>query len=147
MECLGYDSKLHLVMRLVFWKSEYPSFAITPWSPMTLSGCIVRVPLSVKEICLKITWYHKTVFKLFASERNTWWWGSSGAGALGTAERSSLSKLPGPLWPGMVTPDRALSMGRTELNCILMLNWIVWIGIVWLNWIAWNRDVFDNKTV
>ena len=27
-------------------------------------------------------------------------------------------------------------------NCILMLNWIVWI-----NWIVWNRNVFDNQTV
>ena len=30
-----------------------------------------------------------------------------------------LPLLPGPLWPGMVTPDRALSMGYIELNSIL----------------------------
>ena len=28
-----------------------------------------------------------------------------------------LLSLPGPLWPGMVAPDRALSMGQIELNC------------------------------
>ena len=38
---------------------------------------------------------------------------------------SLLSLLPGPLWPRVVTPDRVLSMGQIELNCILMLNWIV----------------------
>ena len=70
------------------------------------------------------------------------------------------------LWPGVVAPDRALSMGQTKLNCIvvlllsnwnrtvltfscvwtksvLILNWIVWIGTIWLNLIAWNRNVFD----
>ena len=57
---------------------------------------------------------------------------------------SSLPLLRGPLWPGMVAPDRALSMGSIELNCILVLNWIVWIRTVWLNWIAWNRNIFDN---
>ena len=30
---------------------------------------------------------------------------------------------------------RVLSMGQTELNCVLMLNWIVWI-----------RTVFDIET-
>ena len=29
----------------------------------------------------------------------------------------SLSSLPGPLWPEVVAPDRALSMGQIELNC------------------------------
>ena len=41
---------------------------------------------------------------------------------------SSLPSLPGPL--------RALSIGKIELNCVLMLNWIVW-----------NRTVFDIETV
>ena len=27
-----------------------------------------------------------------------------------------------PLWPGVVAPDRVLSMGQIEVNCILMLN-------------------------
>ena len=34
----------------------------------------------------------------------------------------SLPLLPGPLWPGVVAPDRILSMGQIELNYILMLN-------------------------
>ena len=37
-----------------------------------------------------------------------------------------LPLLPGPLWPEVVVPDRVLSMGQIELNCVLMLNWIVW---------------------
>ena len=47
-----------------------------------------------------------------------------------------LPSLPGPLWPGVIALDRILSMGQIEVNCILMLNWIVWIRTVWLNWIA-----------
>ena len=34
----------------------------------------------------------------------------------------SLPSLPGPLWPEVVAPDRVLSMGQIELNCVLMLN-------------------------
>ena len=37
----------------------------------------------------------------------------------------SLPTLPGPLWPGVVAPDRVLSMGQIELNCVLMLKGIV----------------------
>ena len=37
-----------------------------------------------------------------------------------------LTSLPGPLWSGVLAPGRVLSMGRIELNCVLMLNWIVW---------------------
>ena len=33
-----------------------------------------------------------------------------------------LPSLPGPLWPGVVVPDRVLSMGQIELNCVLMLK-------------------------
>ena len=36
-----------------------------------------------------------------------------------------LPSLPGLLWPGVVAPDKVLSMGQIELNCILMLNCIV----------------------
>ena len=52
-----------------------------------------------------------------------------------------------PLWPIVVVRDRVLSMGQVELNCVLKLNWIVWIRTVWLSWIAWNRNVFHNWTV
>ena len=73
---------------------------------------------------------------------------------------SSLLSLPGSVWPGVVAPDRVLSMGQIGLNCVFMLdwivwnrtvfdiesvlrlNWIVWIRTVWINWIAWNRNVF-----
>ena len=40
----------------------------------------------------------------------------------GMKSTPSLLLLPGPPWPGMVAPDRALSRGYIELNCILMLN-------------------------
>ena len=60
------------------------------------------------------------------------------------AEHSFIAITPGPLWPGVVAPDGALSMVQIELNCILMLNWIVWIKTVELNWIAWNTNIFDN---
>ena len=38
----------------------------------------------------------------------------------------SLPSLPGPLWPGEVAPDKILSLGQIELNCVPMLNWITW---------------------
>ena len=44
----------------------------------------------------------------------------------------SLPLLSGSLWPRVVVPDRVLSMGQIELNCVLILNWIVW-----------NKTVFD----
>ena len=50
--------------------------------------------------------------------------------------KSSLPLLPGPLWARVVAPDRTLSMGQIELNCILILKWIVW-----------NRTVLDIQTV
>ena len=57
-----------------------------------------------------------------------------------------LPSLPCPLSPGIVAPDRILSMGQIGLNCVLKLNWIVWNGTVFghwncilmLNWIVWN---------
>ena len=36
-----------------------------------------------------------------------------------------LPSLPGPRWPGVVVSDRVLYIGQIELNCVLMLNWIV----------------------
>ena len=68
----------------------------------------------------------------------------------------SLSLLPGRLWPGMVAPDRVLSMGRIYVNCVLMLMGIIWnnlnvtphqFGALMLNWITWNTAVFDFETV
>ena len=40
----------------------------------------------------------------------------------GTWGTFSLLLLPGPLWPGMVAPDRVLSIGQIELKSVLMLN-------------------------
>ena len=33
-----------------------------------------------------------------------------------------LLSLPGPQWPGVVAPDRVLSMGKIELNSVFTLN-------------------------
>ena len=62
----------------------------------------------------------------------------------------SLPSLPGSLWPGVVAPDRVLSISRIELNSVLKLNWIAWNRIVWhwncvliLNWTVWNRIVLN----
>ena len=41
---------------------------------------------------------------------------------LGMWDTLSLPLLPGPLWPGVVVPDRVLSMGQIELNCVFMLK-------------------------
>ena len=78
----------------------------------------------------------------------------------------SLLSLPCPLWLRFVAPDRALSMGQIEQNCVLILNWIAWNrtvlkfilrtyvklnclkwnGFCMLNWIVWNRTVV-TKTI
>ena len=54
----------------------------------------------------------------------------------GMLSAPSMPSLPSPLRPGVVAPGRALSMSQIELNCILVLNLIVWIRTFWLNWIA-----------
>ena len=54
--------------------------------------------------------------------------------------------LPGLFWPGIVAPDKSLSVGCIELTCRLMPNGFVLIRTVWLNLVAWNGDVFDNLT-
>ena len=35
---------------------------------------------------------------------------------------SSLTSLQGSLWGRVIAPDRVLSMGQIELNCVLMLD-------------------------
>ena len=54
------------------------------------------------------------------------WWGSCNAGSLENTEKPSLPSLQVPFWPEVVAPDRVLSMGQIELNCMITLNWIVW---------------------
>ena len=76
----------------------------------------------------------------------------------------SLPSLSGLLWPEVIAPDRILSMGQIELNCVLMLTRIAWNRTVlafklrtyaklnclkWncfcmLNWIVWNRTALTN---
>ena len=40
----------------------------------------------------------------------------------GMQSNPSLPSLPGPFGPGVVAPDRVLSIGQIEVNSILMLN-------------------------
>ena len=48
------------------------------------------------------------------------------AGSLGMLSTPSLPSFSGPLWLGVVAPDRVLSMVQIEINCVIMLNWNVW---------------------
>ena len=43
-------------------------------------------------------------------------------GLWGMRSTPSLLSLPGPLWPGIVEPDKVLSMGQIELNSVLIQN-------------------------
>ena len=54
----------------------------------------------------------------------------------------SVPSLPDPLWPGVVAPDRILSLGQTVMKCVLMLELKF---ILLLNWITWNRSVLRFK--
>ena len=40
----------------------------------------------------------------------------------GMQSTPSLPSLPGPLWPGVVEPDRVLAMSQIEVNCVRLLN-------------------------
>ena len=57
----------------------------------------------------------------------------------------SLPSLPGPLWSRVVAPDRFLSMGQIELNCVLMLNWIVWNRTILTFDCVWTKTNIDSK--
>ena len=85
----------------------------------------------------------------------------------GMQSTSSLPSVAVPLEPGMVAPDRALSMSQIELNCVLTLNWVAWnktaltiklrtyTKLNCLKWncfcmpneIVWNRTVLGTETV
>ena len=39
----------------------------------------------------------------------------------------------GPLWPGAVASGRVLSLSKIELNCVPILNWIVWTVYMYEN--------------
>ena len=60
----------------------------------------------------------------------------------------SLPSLSFPLRPGVLAPDKVLSMGQIELNSILMLNWSFWKRNVLtfkLRTYVWNRTVYMYK--
>ena len=40
----------------------------------------------------------------------------------GMQSTPSLPLFPGPLWSGVIAPDRVLSIGVIELHCVFMLN-------------------------
>ena len=85
----------------------------------------------------------------------------------GMQNTSSMLSLSGPLRPGVVAPDRILSIGQIELKCVLMVNWITWNKTVLIfkqstyaklnclkwnyfcmrNLIVWNWTVFDIETI
>ena len=48
----------------------------------------------------------------------------------------SLPSLPRQLEPGVVAPDKVLSMGQNKINCVLIINWVIW-----------NITVFDIEIV
>ena len=51
---------------------------------------------------------------------------------LGMWSTPSLLSFPDPLWPGVVAPNRVLSMGKIELNFVLMLKSSVWNRTVYM---------------
>ena len=99
----GYSIKMHLMVRLQFrsvWSTSSVPFSHVHWS---------------SQLGLQNT--------LTASlDMTILWKGFSNAGASGNAEYPLFLLLLGPLWPGVVEPN----MGQIELNCVIMLNWIVW---------------------
>ena len=60
----------------------------------------------------------------------------------------SSPSLSGPLWPGMVVPDRVLCMGQIALNCVLIWNWIVrnrtGFGINNLQWLRCHKTKLNQ---
>ena len=67
-----------------------------------------------------------------------------------------LPSIPDPLWPRVEAPDRIQSMSQIELNCVLMLNKIVWNRtffyilckqktVLILKWIVRNRTFIIIK--
>ena len=60
----------------------------------------------------------------------------------------SLTLLQSPLWPGLVAPDRVLSIGQLEIKhgfeslLLLPLNWSFM-----LNRLIWNRTAFVTEIV
>ena len=66
--------------------------------------------------------------------RLQWSWGFGECGGLLHCDWSQV----------YIGPEYGPIYGLNRINCVLMLNWIVWIRTVWVNWKAWNRNVYDN---
>ena len=47
----------------------------------------------------------------------------------GVRSTPSLPLLPGPLWPGVVAPDKGPIYGLNRIKSILLLKWIVWVKL------------------
>ena len=58
--------------------------------------------------------------------KTIWWWGFSKAGALKNVVYPFIAIAPRSTLVIVVIPDRVISVDQTELNCVLMLNWIDW---------------------
>ena len=59
----------------------------------------------------------------------------------GMESTPSLPWLQCPLWPGVVAPDRVLSMGQMELTCVLTLKWTAWNSTV-LTFNCVNKNLY-----
>ena len=70
----------------------------------------------------------------FSDYEIMWRWSSKNDGALGMAEYPFIAIAPGSTLVRVETPDRVLSVGQIELNCVRMLNRI-----------SWNRSVLIIK--
>ena len=59
----------------------------------------------------------------------------------------SLPSLPGPIWSGVVAPDRALFMGRIELNrgfeYLLVFFFFVFKQRIYVKLVCLERKSFD----
>ena len=126
-----YDTKYSYLMKLLYGFKYSYLIVIIIWFPMIISSnngpvgwsCrIHRLHFSSNE-CPR---YDNKQSDGEAPVRLKLW---------GMWSTLSLPLLLGPLRPGVVAPDRVLSIGQIELNCVLKQNWIVW-----------KRTVFDFYT-
>ena len=143
------------IWRLGTWNSDSWVFIgfyfIFIWNIMKLLGILghrVLCPNNFRPVGCRMYWLHlrRWVRPLPTSDLDITLYDLMGL--WGMQSTPSLPLLPDPHKPGGVAPDRVLSMGYIELNSVLMLNWIVWNGIVFdiesvltLNWIVLNRTV------
>ena len=64
----------------------------------------------------------------------------------GMQSTPSLPSLPGPLWPGVVAPDKGPIYGLNRINSWFRVYWFLHLNCVFmLNWTAWNRTVLTSK--